>query len=160
MPAAPDTPFPDLSSAGRGVVHATSVAFAGKGILIGGQSGAGKSSLALQMLALGADLISDDITQVTPMRPAPLLSPAPRIAGHIEARGLGLLALPFVEDVPLHFAIWLLPPETRGERLPSAQEIDLFGAPTHLFTTSLAPHLGSALMLCLRSGIPPKDQIE
>ncbi|MFL4469945.1 HPr kinase/phosphorylase [Tateyamaria armeniaca] len=45
-------------------LHATSVAFEGKGVLITGASGRGKSSLALQLMALGCTLVSDDQTEL------------------------------------------------------------------------------------------------
>ena len=38
------------------IVHATTVAVEGAGLMIRGPSGSGKSGLALGMLALGADL--------------------------------------------------------------------------------------------------------
>jgi serine kinase of HPr protein (carbohydrate metabolism regulator) len=43
-------------------VHATCVAIDGRGILIRGRSGAGKSDLALRLIDRGARLVSDDYT--------------------------------------------------------------------------------------------------
>lgn len=73
------------------IVHASSVAFDDQAVLILGESGSGKSSLALELIALGARLVADDRTIVTrdgnglrAERPATL-------PGLIEIRGVGLL---------------------------------------------------------------------
>src|SRR5680860_706999 len=47
------------------VLHATSIAINGCGVLIRGAPGSGKSSLALQLMALGGVLIADDRTHVS-----------------------------------------------------------------------------------------------
>ncbi len=75
-------------------VHASCVAFGPVGgVLIEGPSGSGKSSLALQLIAAGAELVADDRTVLIASEGA-LFARAPRpLAGLIEARGLGLLRL-------------------------------------------------------------------
>jgi len=45
-------------------IHATTVAVNGRGVMIRGASGSGKSALALQMIAMGAELVSDDRTSL------------------------------------------------------------------------------------------------
>ena len=52
------------SGAATATLHATAVAVDGRAALILGASGAGKSSLALQLMALGAVLVADDRTVV------------------------------------------------------------------------------------------------
>ena len=42
------------------ILHASTVAIAGRGLLILGASGAGKSALALSLIALGAMLVADE----------------------------------------------------------------------------------------------------
>jgi len=72
-------------------MHATAIAIDGKGVLIIGSAGTGKSSLALQLMALGFTLVADDQTEL--MRRDDMLwaaSPA-SIKGMVEARGIGLL---------------------------------------------------------------------
>ena len=72
-------------------VHASAVAVDGRGVLMTGAAGSGKSSLALMLLAHGAVLIADDQTELT-RRPDGLWAEAPQsIRGLIEARGVGLL---------------------------------------------------------------------
>jgi len=72
-------------------LHATAVAFEGKGVLITGRSGSGKSSLALQLMAIGHTLIADDQTDVTRHADRLWASAPPSIKGMIEARGVGIL---------------------------------------------------------------------
>ncbi|MBK8375871.1 HPr kinase/phosphorylase [Sphingorhabdus sp.] len=56
-----------LLLAWRGLVpiHASAVSISGRGIMICGESGAGKSSLTAALVAQGAQFISDDLTVVT-----------------------------------------------------------------------------------------------
>ena len=44
------------------IIHASSVDINGKGVVILGKSGAGKSNLAIKLISMGAKLISDDQT--------------------------------------------------------------------------------------------------
>ncbi|RMF16145.1 MAG: serine kinase, partial [Alphaproteobacteria bacterium] len=87
------TSAPSISDAKGELVHASCVAWHGRGILLRGPSGAGKSALALRLIEAGALLVADDYVvldaQSTPDRL--LAAPPPRIAGLIEVRGLGLL---------------------------------------------------------------------
>jgi serine kinase of HPr protein (carbohydrate metabolism regulator) len=76
-------------------VHATAVArFAPggwRGVLLRGPSGAGKSDLALRLIDAGWRLVADDYAHVWASG-AGLYARAPeRIAGRVEARGLGIL---------------------------------------------------------------------
>jgi ABC-type uncharacterized transport system fused permease/ATPase subunit len=45
-------------------MHGTTVAMAGQGLLIIGPSGSGKSSLALDLMSKGMELVSDDRTDL------------------------------------------------------------------------------------------------
>lgn len=98
------------------IVHGTAVAVDGRGVLLLGPSGAGKSDVALRLIDGGAVLIADDRTIVAADGDCLLACPPPTIAGRIEARGVGILALPYAEAVPLALAVQLGPPP---ERLPS-----------------------------------------
>lgn len=103
--------------------HATCVAVNGKGILITGPSGSGKSDLALRLLAEGARLIADDQVEVT-AESAVLIARAPAaIKGLIEARYIGLLKAPTTDSAVLQL---VLEPGT-PERLPEAQTHHLLG---------------------------------
>lgn len=96
-------------------VHATSVALEGRGLLLLGASGAGKSDLALRLIDAGAMLISDDYT-LAERRNGRLLLRAPEtIAGKMEIRHLGLVDMPHARDVPAALAIRL---DEKPERMP------------------------------------------
>jgi len=77
------------------------------GILILGESGAGKSSVMLKLLALGAKLVADDRVELF-VREWTLHARAPAtLAGLIEARGLGIVALPYAAESSIALAVRL-----------------------------------------------------
>lgn len=133
------------------ILHASSVAVGPRGLLITGKSGSGKSSLALDLMAIGATLVSDDRTHLrrTP-EGALTLHPAPNIAGLIEARGVGLLRAQFVAGVPLAAMIDL--DQIEAERLPERREVELLGVPVPLLHKPGTPSLAPALLQYLRGG--------
>ena len=98
-------------------IHASCVAIGKRGVLILGDSGAGKSDITLRLIDDGAKLVSDDRTELYISRGL-LRARAPKsIAGLLEVRGLGIVALPFDRSVPLALAVKLGPPP---KRLPDA----------------------------------------
>ena len=93
---------------GRELVHGTCVALGRRGALLRGGSGTGKSDLALRFLALAGDgalrpiLVSDDQVFVEANGKGQLLaSPPQTIAGKIEIRGLGIVAVPYLPQAEL-----------------------------------------------------------
>ena len=73
------------------LLHASCVAISGRGVLIIGPSGSGKSALALQLMAFGASLVADDQTELTVQGGTLIARCPPTMSGLIEARGLGIL---------------------------------------------------------------------
>lgn len=71
-------------------LHASAVAWHGRGILLRGPSGSGKSALALRLLAAGAVLVADDLVAVAQGPEGRLRLRHVREPGLIEARGLGI----------------------------------------------------------------------
>ena len=102
-------------------IHASCVAIGGRGVLISGRSGSGKSDLALRLIDRGAKLVSDDYTLVR-QSGGRLIAAAPAtIAGKIELRGIGLVDLAAARDVPLCLLADLdRPPERLPEMLDRA----------------------------------------
>ena len=141
-----DTPPPEL-------LHATCVAIAGRGLLIAGASGAGKSDLALRLIDRGAMLVSDDYTSVVRDGDGLVARVPDRIAGAIEVRGIGIVALPHLDSVPLALLIDL---DEAPERMPTIDQREIAGLP--LPWIALAPFEASApikVELALRTfGLP------
>ncbi len=71
--------------------QATGVAIAGRGMLIEGAPGAGKSSLALLLIDRGAALIGDDGVLLEARGAALWALPHPSTAGLLEIRNVGLV---------------------------------------------------------------------
>lgn len=132
-------------------LHASCVAIGGAGLLITGRPGAGKSELALDLIALGATLVADDQVVLSAEGPSVLAAPPAPLAGLIEARGLGLLRLPWVEGVALRLVVDLDRAETA--RLPAPRALRLLdrAVPRILRPDPLRP---SALWAVLRHGLP------
>jgi serine kinase of HPr protein (carbohydrate metabolism regulator) len=107
-------------------IHVSSVAIGGRAVLIGGRSGAGKSDLALRLIDRGAALISDDYTFVRRSGGQAFASAPERIAGKIELRGVGIVEMESVQDVPVALYV-----DLSGEpvRLPEAERIAVAGIP-------------------------------
>jgi serine kinase of HPr protein (carbohydrate metabolism regulator) len=82
-------------------LHAGAVAIGGRGVLIGGRSGAGKSDLALRLIDRGALLVSDDYTIVRRVAGRALAAAPATILGKMEVRGLGLAEMETARDVPV-----------------------------------------------------------
>ncbi len=116
-------------------VHATALYLAGRGVLVRGRSGSGKSSLALSTLrraeaaGLEAALVADD--QVFLRREGDaLVADAPAAtAGLIEVRGIGILPEPHRGTTPLHLVVDLVP-RAEIERLPDPAETVRIGGIT------------------------------
>ena len=105
-------------------LHATTVAIDGAAVMIEGASGSGKSDLALRLIDRGAILVSDDQTLVVRTGDT-LLARAPMtIAGRIEVRGIGILAMPHVEDVPV---VLLVRVDGAIERMPDRSVRNIAG---------------------------------
>ncbi|MEI4471422.1 HPr kinase/phosphorylase [Frigidibacter sp. MR17.24] len=132
------------------LLHATTVAIEGKGLLILGPSGSGKSALGLWMLAHGARLVADDRTEITATAAALVARCPPAILGRIEARGVGILQARTAGATPVVLAVDLGRPEP--ERLPPRRILSLLGHDIALVHGQDAPHLGPALLQWLRGG--------
>ena len=122
-------------------VHASCVAIAGAGVLLRGPSGSGKSDLALRLIDGGARLVADDRVTLRRAGGRLLAAPPDALAGRIEVRGLGIVALDHQGEAPLALVVDLVPPE-RIERLPEAARCSLLGV--DLPCLALAPFEPSA----------------
>ena len=114
-----------------------------------GASGAGKSALALQMIALGAVLVADDRTDIAARDGQLIATCPPPLSGVIEARGLGLLRLPHVPQIALTAVVDLDQRET--ERLPPLRHMEILGHSLDLIYGSQYIHF-SAVLICYLAG--------
>ena len=105
-------------------IHAGCVAIAGRGVLIAGASGRGKSDLALRLVDRGALLVSDDYTLLTVAGDRLIGSAPATIAGRIEIRGVGIVELPTSREIPIALYVDL---DTTPERLPETGRIEIHG---------------------------------
>ena len=107
------------------VLHATTVNIDGKGVMIIGKSGAGKSSLALELMTLGAKLVADDRTIVKRNGETLQASVPPSIKGKIEARGIGILK---IQDAgPTNVVLVVDLDKTSDYRLPEPRTHEVLG---------------------------------
>lgn len=105
-------------------VHATTVAVEGHGVLLRGNSGCGKSDLALRLIEGGAELVSDDQTHLFCQHSTVFAEAPAGLEGLLEVRGIGILTLPFRNRVPLALVADL---EGQIERLPRPMEDTVMG---------------------------------
>ena len=73
--------------------QATCVSLGGRGLLIEGPPGSGKSSLALALIDRGAALVGDDGVRLEVREGRLWAIPPPRITGLLEVRNVGLVTL-------------------------------------------------------------------
>lgn len=97
------------------LLHASTIEIGGRAVLIEGVSGSGKSDLALRLIDRGATLVSDDYTLIKRLPSGLAAAAAPNIAGRIEVRGIGIVDMPYRENVPVALLVSLSAPP---ERMP------------------------------------------
>jgi serine kinase of HPr protein (carbohydrate metabolism regulator) len=102
-------------------IHASTVASDGRAVLISGPSGSGKSDLTLRLLDRGFTLVSDDQTIVRRDGNRLIASAPPTIAGYLEIRGIGIVDMETVSDIPVALFVELTSeiqrlPDDRRER--------------------------------------------
>lgn len=142
----PPRPGAGLSSE---TIHASCVAIDGVAVLIEGQSGTGKSDLALRLIDRGAILVSDDYTMLVRQDGSLLARPPANLAGKMEVRGIGIVEMPHVADVPVGLIVAIVgaPPRMPGAgRLRRIAGVDL----REIALPSLEPSAPVKVELALR----------
>lgn len=107
-------------------LHATCVALGNKGVLLLGQSGSGKSDLALRLIDDGAKLVADDRVEIRADGKKLVASAPKKIKGKIELYGVGIYSLPVKDKAELALAVSLVAREAL-ERMPEESFFDCEG---------------------------------
>lgn len=135
-------------------IHATAVALGNHGVLLLGASGAGKSDLALRLVAAGWRLVADDRV-VLENRGGLLWASAPTtLAGLIEVRGVGIVPQPTAPAaICLALDLGAVP-----ERMPEPQPRDFAGVAVPLIAFAgrgdSAPQRAGRAIAAFGRGLP------
>lgn len=132
------------------ILHASCVFVDGKGVLILGKSGAGKSALALALMAYGAVLVADDRVALRVEDGSVIASCPPTIAGLIEARGIGILNAEYRPNASLGLVIDL--DDVSQERVQPLRHFTLLGCDLPLLHGVEGIHFAPAILQFLRAG--------
>jgi HPr kinase/phosphorylase len=110
------------------------------GVLLLGDSGAGKSDLALRLIAQGAVLVADDRCELFLRDEALWARPPSTLAGLIELRGVGIVTLSHAAEARIALTVQLVAAET-VPRLPEPTRFappEILGAPPDLWRPRIA----------------------
>lgn len=108
-----------------------------KGVLLTGPSGSGKSDLALRLIARGWRLVSDDYSHVWASGGRLYATAPDTIAGQMEIRGLGIMALPHRSLTPVQLVVTCQ--QQTVERLPEPSTIELTGLRLAVMAVDIRP---------------------
>ena len=109
--------------------HASAVVVGETGILIRGASGAGKTTLALALVAEGrrdrcfARLVADDTVALQAAGGRVIARPNPRTAGLAERRGLGVVRMEHEPACVVRLIVDLAADKEEPARLPGDEEL-------------------------------------
>ncbi|HKT86667.1 MAG TPA: HPr kinase/phosphatase C-terminal domain-containing protein [Novosphingobium sp.] len=118
--------------------QASCVAIGGRGMLIEGPTGSGKSGLALSLIDRGARFVGDDGILLHEQDGRLIARPHPRIRGLLEVRNLGLLRFPCLDETPIAILVRLDESAPRYIEGPESIEIEGIALPM----VRLWPHGG------------------
>jgi HPr kinase/phosphorylase len=122
----------------RELLHASCVALNGKGVLVRGVSGSGKSDLVLRLidgegfgrgdLPVRGRMVADDQVYLSAENGKLVASPPANLAGLLEIRGRGIERFPYTEKVMVYLVVDLQP-VSQIPRMPELNdlEVDLLG---------------------------------
>ena len=140
-------------------LHAVMMDVLGMGVLITGESGAGKSELALELISRGHGLVADDIVEIARIAPNTLEARCPPILkDFLEVRGLGVLNIRTVfgetacrRKMKLKLVVNLLRPHKGAleiDRLPlGAETHEILGVPVRKVSIPVAAGRNLAVLL-------------
>jgi HPr kinase/phosphorylase len=132
-------------------VHGTAVRLGGRGVLILGASGSGKSRLALRLIARGGDLIADDRVVIARGRRSLYAAAPAALAGLVEARSVGILRMRRrARSARLDLVVDL--DAAADARLPQRRKIALLGRELELIRGRSVPDLDVIITVLMQKG--------
>ena len=140
------------------LIHASTVAVDGHGILLRGASGSGKSDLALRLIDAGGRLVADDQSELFRRGDRIFVRAPAAIAGLIEVRGIGIIRLAALAEAPLALIVDLVAADA-AERLPERRTEPMLGLSLPViqvapFEASAPAKLRLAVRAFTRPGLP------
>ena len=141
-------------------LHASALVIGEAGVLIRGASGAGKTRLALALVAEArrgggfARIVADDRTLVRRHGDRVTARPHPRLAGRVERRGLGITAVEHEPACVLRLVVDLV--EGWPDRMPkpAARSCEIAGVALPRLAVASATATAEAVAL-VRAGLEP-----
>lgn len=139
-------------------VHGVLMDVLGMGVLITGDSGVGKSELALELISRGHGLVADDVVELACIAPTTIEGQCPSmLRDYLEVRGLGLLNIRTIfgetasrRKMKLKLIVHLHRPlrGADGPRLPlDAQAQEILGVPVRKVVIPVAAGRNIAVLL-------------
>lgn len=125
-------------------LHATAVSFKQSAVLIKGPPGAGKSALALQLLALGFELIADDQVTLSRDGHSMIASRPSALPQAIEARGFGLISVICGRPAPVRLVVDLA--RTSSQRFAETELVELLGCHMEVMIKIDAAHFPATIL--------------
>jgi serine kinase of HPr protein (carbohydrate metabolism regulator) len=131
-------------------IHASAALVGARAVLVRGPSGSGKSSFVLALLRAAqsgtlpfARLVADDRAIVIASHGRLIVRPADTLAGLIEARGLGIVRLPYEGAAVIGSVVDL---GADSKRLPDESERETVIAGVRVARLAVAPGADSLLL--------------
>lgn len=139
-------------------IHGVFMDVLGMGILITGDSGVGKSELALELISRGHGLVADDVVEMARIAPTTIEGRCPgMLRDYLEVRGLGLLNIRTIfgetasrRKMKLKLIVHLQKPAAGADapRLPlDAQTQEVLGVPIRKVVIPVAAGRNLAVLL-------------
>lgn len=139
-------------------VHGVLMDVLGMGVLITGDSGVGKSELALELISRGHGLVADDVVELARIAPTTIEGRCPAmLRDYLEVRGLGLLNIRTIfgetasrRRMKLKLIVLLQKPASGidSPRLPlDAQTQEILGVPVRKVVIPVAAGRNLAVLL-------------
>lgn len=132
-------------------LHASCVAWNDRAVLITGASGRGKSTLALQLMAYGCTLVSDDQTMLHRQHKSLIPKPTGTIAGQIEARGIGILNANHTTQC--HIALVVDLDHISDSRLPPQRSVTYLNVEVPLIYGTGYANFSASVLQILKAGL-------